>query len=178
MKVNLKFVFLGLIACMLLSTTVMFAQPDPKPTTIQGVKQQDHFPCIDPDCIKVFRKENQLVQHLSVGQHVYDEQQLDTLEDRSKRLWSAQCSELRLNQQILSSVPVVFEQPTYFCESHGYALKRRKKTSRFSGKVRNYLTALFRNGEETGKKPSPHTASRQMRSETDGEGNRVFSPDE
>lgn len=126
-------------------------QPDPKPTTIQGVKQQDHFPCIDPDCIKVFRKENQLVQHLSVGQHVYDEQQLDTLEDRSKRLWSAQCSELRLNQQILSSVPVVFEQPTYFCESHGYALKRRKKTSRFSGKVRNYLTVLFRNGEETGK---------------------------
>lgn len=153
-------------------------QPDPKPTTIQGVKQQDHFPCIDPDCIKVFRKENQLVQHLSVGQHVYDEQQLDTLEDRSKRLWSAQCSELRLNQQILSSVPVVFEQPTNFCESHGYALKRRKKTSRFSGKVRNYLTALFRNGEETGKKPSPHTASRQMPSETDGEGNRVFSPDE
>uniref|UniRef100_A0A8W8MK64 C2H2-type domain-containing protein n=1 Tax=Magallana gigas TaxID=29159 RepID=A0A8W8MK64_MAGGI len=126
-------------------------QPDPKPTSIQGVKQQDHFPCIDPDCIKVFRKENQLVQHLSVGQHVYDEQQLDTLEDRSKRLWSAQCSELRLNQQILSSVPVVFEQPTNFCESHGYALKRRKKTSRFSGKVRNYLTALFRNGEETGK---------------------------
>lgn len=44
--------------------------------------------------------------------------------------------------------------------------------------MRNYLTALFRNGEETGKKPSPHTASRQMRSETDGEGNRVFSPDE
>lgn len=69
-------------------------QPDPKPTTIQGVKQQDHFPCIDPDCIKEFRKENLLVQHLSVGQHVYDEQQLDTLEDRSKRLWSPQCSEL------------------------------------------------------------------------------------
>uniref|UniRef100_A0A8W8MI46 C2H2-type domain-containing protein n=1 Tax=Magallana gigas TaxID=29159 RepID=A0A8W8MI46_MAGGI len=117
-------------------------QPDPKPTTIQGVKQQDHFPCIDPDCIKVFRKENQLVQHLSVGQHVYDEQQFDTLEDRSKRLWSAQCSELRLNQQILSSVPVVFEQPTNFCESHGYALKRRKQTSRFSGKIRSFFGNL------------------------------------
>uniref|UniRef100_A0A8W8NPL8 C2H2-type domain-containing protein n=1 Tax=Magallana gigas TaxID=29159 RepID=A0A8W8NPL8_MAGGI len=45
-------------------------QPDPKPTTIQGVKQQDRFHCIDSDCIKVVRKENQLVKHLSVGQHV------------------------------------------------------------------------------------------------------------
>lgn len=41
MKVNLKFVFLGLIACMLLSTTVMFAQPDPKPTKTEASDPDD-----------------------------------------------------------------------------------------------------------------------------------------
>lgn len=64
--------------------------PNTKPTTFQGIKQ-DRFPCIDPDCIKVFRKEIQLIQHLSIGQHVYDEQKVDMLEDRSKgfKLYSA-----------------------------------------------------------------------------------------
>ena len=41
MKVNLKFVFLGLIACMLLATTAMFAQPDPKPTKTEASDPDD-----------------------------------------------------------------------------------------------------------------------------------------
>jgi hypothetical protein len=153
-------------------------QPGPKPGAIQGVKPQDHLPCIDPDCIKVFRKENQLIHHLSVGQHVYDNENRDTLEDRSKRLWTVQCNELRYDHQSLSTVSVYCNQASNFCENNGYALKRRKKTSRFSEKLKNYLAALFRNGEETGKKPNPYTVSRQMRSETDEEGNRLFSPSE
>lgn len=153
-------------------------QPDPKPATFQGIKQQDRFSCIDPDCIKVFRKENQLIQHLSIGQHIYDVQKLDTLEDRSKRLWTVQCNELRLDHQNSSSLTVHCDQPSEFRENFGYALKRRKKTSRFSVKLKNHLTALFKNGEQTGKKPNPHTVSRQMRSETDEDGNRIFSPAE
>ena len=41
MKVNLKFMCLGLLACMLLSTTVMFAQPDPKPTKTEASDPDD-----------------------------------------------------------------------------------------------------------------------------------------
>ena len=149
-------------------------QPDPKPSLIQGVRQQDHFTCIDPDCIKAFRKEKQYIHHISIGEHVYDEQKLDTLEDRSKRLWSIQCNELRFEQQNIS-FEAISEEPMIF-ENHGYALKRRKKTSRFPVKVKNYLTDLYRNGEETGRKISPQVAAKKMRSEADEEGIRLFSP--
>lgn len=125
----------------------------------------------------MFKKENQLIHHLAVGKHVYDDENLDNLKDRSMRIWSSQCQELQLNQPV-SCYGVEISESNFFAECPGYALKKRKKAVRFSPKVKNYLSVLYNHGEESGKKPSPFTISKQMRCETDVDGNCLFSPAE
>ncbi|XP_062614807.1 uncharacterized protein LOC134276582 [Saccostrea cucullata] len=152
-------------------------QPDFKAAYIRGSTTRDNFSCIEPDCIRVFKKENQLIHHLAVGKHVYDDENLDNLKDRSMRIWSSQCQELQLNQPV-SCYGVEISESNFFAECPGYALKKRKKAVRFSPKVKNYLSVLYNHGEESGKKPSPFTISKQMRCETDVDGNCLFSPAE
>ncbi|CAG2217237.1 unnamed protein product [Mytilus edulis] len=121
------------------------------------------FPCFDPNCILEFKKEDQLLKHLSVGKHVVDDEKQDSIIDTSKRLWSAKCQDIRFNQPLISSVGLEQLQDqtkTNINEQHGYALKKRRKAVRFSPKVKDYLAALFNAGELSGKKPSPYTVSK------------------
>ncbi len=122
----------------------------------------------------MFKKHEKLVQHLTCGQHVYDDEKLDDLGDKSMRLWATRCQEVRFNQPTVPYESVGGESK--FDEKQGYALKRRKKAVRFSPKVKNYLAKVFQAGEDSGKKASPYTVAKQMRNELDDEGSKVFSP--
>ncbi|VDI65821.1 Hypothetical predicted protein [Mytilus galloprovincialis] len=155
--------------------------PETKPASIKTLRYNASFPCFDPNCILEFKKEDQLLKHLSVGKHVVDDEKQDSIIDTSKRLWSAKCQDIRFNQPLLSSVGFEESQDqtkTNIKEQHGYALKKRKKAVRFSPKVKDYLAVLFNAGELSGKKTSPYTVSNQMRNEIDSQGNRLFSPSE
>ena len=57
----------------------------------------------------------------------------------------------------------------------GWALpKPRAGSSRFTKKVKNYLTARFDLGEQTGRKADPQQVSSDMRKTTDEQNNRLF----
>jgi hypothetical protein len=132
-------------------------------------------PCCDPDCIKQFRKEDQLLQHMVLGKHTYDNKEGDTTIDAAKRLWAEKCTSIRTLQpyfQDMQTTPLDSEA----VECHGYALKNRKKSTRFSSKVKNYLSDIFQEGENNGKKLNPYTVSKMIRNEMDEEGAHLFLP--
>ncbi|CAG2188666.1 unnamed protein product [Mytilus edulis] len=48
--------------------------PETKPASIKSFRYNASFPCFDPNCILEFKKEDQLLKHLSVGKHVVDDE--------------------------------------------------------------------------------------------------------
>ncbi|XP_063416575.1 uncharacterized protein LOC134698600 [Mytilus trossulus] len=157
-------------------------QPEEKPASKKAIKQNSTFPCFEPDCLLVFKKEDQLITHISIGKHVFDNEKIDNISDTCKRLWYSKCQDIRfLNKPLMSTVgseKMQVQTNNNYSQAPGYALKKRKKAVRFSPKVKEYLIVLFNVGEESGKKPSPYTVSKQMRNETDLQGDRIFSPSE
>ena len=136
------------------------------------------LPCSDPDCVKQFRKEHQLLHHLAVGTHVYDSQEGDSITDTAKRLWAETCTSLRVARPQMQPQTKESDDCVLEFECPGYALKHRKRPSRFSTAVKDYLFSIFCAGESTGKKMSPFTVAKLIRTETDENGNRMFKPSE
>lgn len=131
--------------------------------------------CCDPDCVKEFRKESQLLNHLAIGNHVYDNEEADNILDTSKRMWVQACTKIRSTQPIVSIETDdrnVADEVSY--ETQAYALKQRKKSARFSSAVKKFLFEIFDEGEKTGRKANPYTVSKQMRSEKDSDGKRLL----
>ena len=62
------------------------------------------------------------------------------------------------------------------CE--GWALKKARKNTRFSAKVKEYLLQKFQIGESTKQKVDPMQLSTEMRRALDEQGNRLFKPEE
>lgn len=60
----------------------------------------------------------------------------------------------------------------------GWALKRERKSARFSLKVRNYLKEVFESGEKSGQKANANIVVKHMRSARDSNGKKLFSPHE
>ena len=103
-----------------------------------------------------------------------DEEELDDLSDKSKRLWATRCQEIGFKQP---TIPYDCDHDQIkFNDNQGYALKRWKKAVRFSPKGKAYLARIFEAGEESGKKASPYTVAKTDK--VDGDGPRIFSPSE
>ncbi|XP_061185307.1 uncharacterized protein LOC133193390 [Saccostrea echinata] len=159
---------------------VIVANPKPPSEKTRQRKSTSRLlSCCDPDCVKEFRKENQLLNHLAVGNHVYDNEKTDNILDTSKRMWAEVCTKIRSTQPSVSVETCDInpaDEVSY--ETPAYALKQRKKNTRFSSKVKKYLLEIYDEGEKTGRKANPYTVSRQMQSEKDFDGERLFSPSE
>ena len=151
-------------------------EPTPKLSAFR-VHRQNRFPCSEPECVRSFLKESQLLSHLAVGKHLYDSEENDSTLDRTKRMWVESCTMLRSNQpHVMAGTELTDVGLSQFAENHGYALKKPRKNTRFSNRVRDYLSNLFDEGETSGKKVSPYTVSKQMRNERDENGDRLFRP--
>lgn len=61
------------------------------------------FPCFDRDYNLEFKKEDQLIRQLSIGKNIADDENLDSITDTCKSLWSAKRLDVTLNQ------------PAFFC---------------------------------------------------------------
>ena len=57
----------------------------------------------------------------------------------------------------------------------GWALKKNKKTGRFSEHVKDYLLKLFLDGEETGDKSDPAVVGSNLKSLRGPDGVKLFS---
>lgn len=83
--------------------------------------------CTDPDCVKQFKKQDRLLDHLVKGDHLYDSDKTDSTEDTTKRLWAEKCVSVRGNQHVTLSETELIDPQFSFTEPVAYALKKQKK---------------------------------------------------
>ena len=150
-------------------------------SSVSSDSEIDVFECSEPGCMKSFRTFSELESHLDIGDHcVKEERQSETLYDKLRRDWvdmfttsvnitkDGTCTPG--SQQNVGSSP-----PSDQAVRMGWALpKPRAGSSRFTEKVKNYLTARFDLGEQTGRKADPQQVSSDMRKTTDEQNNRLF----
>ena len=124
-------------------------------TSKESAEVNEPFSCPEEGCIKSYRSDSNLQRHLDYGKHqfkLHRESQYDYV----KRRWAAVCTGIKSENITTSSsynnnestVAVTTTLPT------GWALKKRRKNTRFSPRVRSYLLETFLQGEETGRKVS------------------------
>lgn len=150
-------------------------------SSVSSDSEIDMFEYSEPGCMMSFRTFSELESHFDIGDHcVKEERQSETLYDKLRRDWvdmfttsvnitkDGTCTPG--SQQNVSSSP-----PSDQAVRMGWALpKPRAGSSRFTEKVKNYLTARFDLGEQTGRKADPQQVSSDMRKTTDEQNNRLF----
>ncbi|CAH3019314.1 unnamed protein product [Porites evermanni] len=102
--------------------------------TTENKSEPCEFSCPQPDCIKLFKTTTALQNHQDFGKHIFCTQK-DSTHDSIKRKWANACTNLRpsyipskKNLEGLSQE----ECREYPTAEPGWALKKNKKTGRFS----------------------------------------------
>ena len=147
-------------------------------TSKESAEVNEPFSCPEEGCIKSYRSDSNLQRHLDYGKHqfkLHRESQYDYV----KRRWAAVCTGIK-SENITTSSSCNNNESTVAVTTlpTGWALKKRRKNTRFSPRVRSYLLETFLQGEETGRKVSPQDATNRMRSKKDEAGNMVFAREE
>ena len=98
---------------------------------------------------------NQLVR----VDHLYVTDSKDNIENTTKRLWANVCIGVR--NKVRTNTNLDFVDSTERVPLHdpyGYALKKRKKVTRISQKLKHFVRNVF--DELSGKKANPYTVSK------------------
>jgi hypothetical protein len=159
-------------------------EPLPESSDDDSDLELDIFECSEPGCMKSFQNFSELESHLDIGDHSVKDEQKETLYDKLRRDWVERfttavsitqdeaCTSSNVTNENESSSPNNAVQI-------GWALsKPRSGSSRFSDKVRSYLTARFDIGELTGHRADPQKVSTDMRNARDEQNNRLFTREE
>ena len=138
-----------------------------------GDNQLHLFECSEPGCVKSFPTFSELESHLNVGDHIIKQARKDseTLYDKLRRDWVERFTtavNITEDMPSTSSVQSASDQhdppPSDPAVCMGWALaKPRAGPSKFTDKVKKYLTAKFDLGEQTGRKADPLQVSNNMR---------------
>ena len=138
---------------------------------------QKLFLCPEEGCIKSYQRHWSLQKHLECGKHKRA-LEYETLYDRAMLGYASRL------EQGASAVPELRDSEltsSSFSPSlqMGWALKHsRARNVRFTDKQKDYLTAKFQIGEQTGQKVDATSVSRLMRSAKDSNGERLFDSSE
>ena len=153
-----------------------------------GDNQLHLFECSEPGCVKSFPTFSELESHLNVGDHIIKQARKDseTLYDKLRRDWVERfTTAVKITEDMpsTSSVQSASDQhdlpPSDPAVCMGWALaKPRAGPSKFTDKVKKYLTAKFDLGEQTGRKADPLQVSNDMRKAKDAQNNRLFIREE
>lgn len=131
------------------------------------------FFCPEYGCVKSYQTFGKLNEHLLIGNHVFKKLS-ESSSDKTKKLWAETC-----NSVLTTTRPRVEHEPeasdSVDLPVRGWALKKEKRYSRFSQKVKDFLTDLFKKGEESGRKENPTAVALEMRNLVE-DGRRKFSP--
>ena len=134
--------------------------------------------------MKSFQNFSELQLHLDIGDHSVKDEQKETLYDKLRRDWVERfTTAVSITQdEVCTSSNVTNENESSSPNNAvqiGWALSMpRTGSSRFSDKVRSYLTARFDIGELTGHKADPQKVSTDMRNARDQQNNRWFTREE
>ncbi|KAK3713304.1 hypothetical protein QZH41_000682 [Actinostola sp. cb2023] len=137
------------------------------------------YECSVPGCTEAFDTFAQLELHLDVGKHTknqYDAIRRDwALKFSSVDTASKGCTSLESNLPESSSKARAKASSSL---QTGWALTKARSTTRFSQKVKEYLTARFMLGERTGRKADPSQVATDMRTTRTSSNERQFSRSE
>ena len=142
------------------------------------------FECSEPGCVKSFQLFSELEAHLDVGDHrVEAERQSETLYDTIRTDWVERFTKTVNITEDEPCEPVFQSEsepaPTMSFVIMGWALtKQQAGSTRFPEKVKNYLTANFDLGEQSGLKADPQQVSNDMRKARDEQNRRLFEREE
>ena len=139
------------------------------------------FYCEEQGCVLAFRTYQEVQLHMDTGIHS-TEQEKESSFDVIRKKWAVKVGDLQTIQETHASTSASEDLPTASDDLHirqqGWALKATKKSTRFQGKVKDFLTDKINEGVETGRKADPMQVSTEMRHLTDETGNLVFSSQE
>jgi uncharacterized protein YkvS len=144
--------------------------------------ESDVIECTVPGCKKVFKCFENLEIHLSAGNHT-NTLQNETLYDSLRKKWADKFQTIDIIQKgKQSGASEVFvtltSHPTAPENKMGWALSKSSTSSRFSANVRNYLTAKFDIGEQTGCKFNSCDVEADMRKCRNENNERRFTREE
>ena len=155
-------------------TEVQIIQSDEAESATRSVASQS---------VKVYKEFRGLEKHLDVGRHLIKlERESDY--DSIIAKWAETCKTVTGDyvQGEVGGAPSVTESPSVSADNpsleEGWAMKKSKKSIRFSERVRSYLQETFFQGEETGVKANPADIACKMRSQRSSNGDKLFSKEE
>ena len=134
--------------------------------------------------MKSFNTFSELESHLDIGDHSVKEERKGTLYDKLRRDWVDMFTTVVNITEDAPCAPgkqqnVSGSTPSDEAVAMGWALpKPRAGSSRFTAKVKRYLTSKFDLGEQTGNTADPQQVSYDMRKARDEQNNRLFSREE
>ena len=161
-------------------TEVQISQSDEAESATQSVA---FYHCPEQGCVKVYQEFKSLQKHLDVGRHLIKlERESDY--DSIIAKWAETCKPVTGDyvQGEIGFAPSVTESPSVSADSpsleEGWALKKAKKSTRFSERVRSFLQDTFFQGEQTGVKANPADIASKMQSLRSATGNKLFTKEE
>ena len=161
-------------------TEVQIIQSDEAESATRSVAS---YSCPEQGCVKVYKEFKGLEKHRDVGRHLIKlERESDY--DSIIAKWAETCKTVTGDyvQGEVGGAASVTESPSVSADNpsleEGWAMKKSKKSIRFSERVRSYLQETFFQGEETGVKANPADIACKMRSQRSSNGDKLFSKEE
>ena len=161
-------------------TEVQIRQSEEADTATRSVAL---YSCPEQGCVKIYKEFKSLQKHLDVGRHLIKlERESDY--DNIIAKWAETCKTVSGDyvQGEIGVAPSMTESPSVAADSpsleEGWALKKAKKSARFSERVRSFLQGTFFQGEQTGVKANPADIASKMKSLRSANGNKLFSKEE
>ena len=135
------------------------------------------YSCQEDDCVKVYKDYRSLMEHLDAGRHLYKLKR-ESDYDMIVAKWAETCKIIS-GDYVKSAAPSTTELTAEPAHSPslkgGWALKKAKKSIRFSPRVRSFLQEIFLQVEETGNKANPSDVSAKMKRIRSTDGDKLFS---
>ena len=159
-----------------------FENQDPR-----SEEERSLFDCEEPGCSYVAATFAELQDHIHFGEHVSTVQvnlkaNQESIYDYLRRDWALKFATLSIDStQKLSPSEERPRSDVGVCktEAIGWALQKpRGGGTRFSEKVKSYLTSRFDVGTQTGRKADPAQVAADMRTTRNVDGSRKFTRDE
>jgi len=154
-----------------------------KSARVGGAEKEGFLPCPEFVCQMIFEKFGDLKAHLDVGDHTPGKLKMQSTFDKLRRDWAQKFStvaQAKKSANADSSAATASKSAGSRCELPlWWALQSsRQGATRFSAKVKEYLTAKFDMGEKTGDEADPTQVASDMRNAKDDNNNRLFGREE
>ncbi|CAC5380308.1 unnamed protein product [Mytilus coruscus] len=154
---------------------------------VSGTVGNDHnaetdsfFSCPDHSCQKIFAKCFNLERHLAIENHSYLTNSCTSM-DEAVNVYASKCETLRESNNLLVSTFTTDTELNINSDSKdriGWAIKNKRKSTRFSLQVKDYLIQICEACDKTGKRPDCGSLSEEIKKASNENGEKLFKKEE